>query len=163
MTRGPARVVGLFAAPARELAASTAVVLPLGQDQSRLAAVPLIAMRQKPDQLVARQLRQIESRDRLRPVGHEFVDATVRPVPVVLGIDVVGPLVVPVGDEQAAVRPDRAIDRPEGMVVGRQQLAAEDDLRSLNLAARSCANRWRWKGRWRRCIGRHICSGNEPP
>ncbi len=99
-------------------------VAPLGEDAAGLAALPGVGVVQQLDDLGAGQLVEVEvAREGAALLALDAVDAAVGLVPVIDGIDVVGPLVVPVHDVEGAVGAGQAVDGAEPGVVGHQEVA----------------------------------------
>ena len=91
---------------------------------------------------------------RLRPLRLDPVDPAVAAVPVGVGVGVGGALVVPVGDVDGAVGPERHVAGREPGVVGQQQVAAVAGAERRAVRRRRRASRRRGRAGRRRCTCR---------
>src|SRR5579875_30032 len=109
-------------------------ITPLAKDAPCLAPLPIVGMIEQRNQLLARQPGQIQANVRLRPLGHNFVNPAVRAVPIIDRIDMIGALVVPVGNIDGTVRSGQAIDGTKPASVGDEKIAAETAGETRSLA-----------------------------
>src|SRR5262249_54382604 len=99
-------------------------IAPLAQNTSGFGNLPAVRVSQQLDQILTWEFGEVQQRLGLAPLRGDLVNAAVGAVPVIDGVDVVGPLVVPVHDVECAVGADEAVDGAEPGVVGFQQHAA---------------------------------------